>query len=89
MESRVTATARRRRKRCDKCGHRETTYEISQELYKSLSKGTPRPKVPFVPGPQISCTRCIHWESSSCGFDFPEAGGYFAGSCSCFVEAAA
>ena len=85
IESRNTATARRRRKRCERCGHRETTYEISQDLYRQLlgkSRSSPGPK----PGPQGSrtCSSCIHWETTSCGFDFPEAGGWFAADCSCY-----
>jgi len=80
LETRNTATARRRRKRCDRCGFRETTYEISQAEYKALIKGKTTPKAK----PSLSCDTCIHWETTSCGFDFPEAGGWFAADCSCY-----
>jgi hypothetical protein len=80
IESRNTANARRRRKRCDRCGHRETTYEISQEEYKALTKGKTTPEAK----PSLSCDTCIHWETTSCGMGFPEAGGRFAAECSCY-----
>ena len=72
---------RRRRKRCDRCGHRATTYEISQEEYKALRKGKALPRKTT---PSVQCDTCIHWETTSCGFDFPEAGGWFAADCSCY-----
>jgi hypothetical protein len=73
---------RRRRKRCDRCAEKFTTYEISQEEYKALRKGKATPKAT----PSLSCDTCIHWEkeTTSCGFDFPEAGGWFAADCSCY-----
>ena len=81
LETRNTATARRRRKRCDRCGHRETTYEISQEEYKALKRGKALPRETT---PSVQCNTCIHWNATSCGLDFPEAGGRFAAECSCY-----
>ena len=88
LESRTTAKARRRRKECARCGHRETTYEISQEQYRQLlgqSRSSPGPKVAKAE-PKPDCKDCIHWEkeTTSCGFDFPEAGGWFAADCGCY-----
>ena len=74
---------RRRRKRCDRCGHRETTYEITAQEYKALrGRGKPKP----APVSTESCEQCIHWETTSCGLGFPEAGGKFAADCSCFIR---
>jgi transcriptional regulator NrdR family protein len=33
MDSRNTGGARRRRRRCNKCGHRYTTYEVDKATY--------------------------------------------------------
>ena len=77
---------RRRRKRCARCNHRETTYEISQEEYKALRRGTkvPREEKPK-PKSTLSCTSCVQWEATDCGLGFPEAGGIFAAECSCYL----
>lgn len=72
---------RRRRKRCGRCGHRETTYEISQEEYKALRRGT---RLPREEKPKLSCSDCIQWEVTGCGLGFPEGGGIFASECSCY-----
>jgi hypothetical protein len=29
----------------------------------------------------ILCDQCVHWSGSSCGFEFPDAGGDFATDC--------
>ena len=89
IESRVTGTARRRRKRCARCGFRETTFEISAALYNELRGKAQRHKDPQGKAqrhkePKLSCQDCIHWETTSCGMDFPEAGGCFAADCSCY-----
>ena len=35
------------------------------------------------------CGHCVHWEDGrSCTLRFPEAGGFFAGSCGAFMTAA-
>ena len=82
LETRNAGTAKRRRKRCDRCGHRETTYEITQQEYFRLRKG----KASVEPEPpRLSCDSCTHWKTTSCGMDFPEAGGKFAAECSCYL----
>jgi transcription elongation factor Elf1 len=86
LESRDNGSARRRRKACIKCGHRLTTYEITQEEYRQLKgkgKLKPRPKPSATPH-EFNCSTCVHWEESGCGLDFPEAGGWFADECSCY-----
>ena len=83
IESRPLSNGgRRRRKRCSRCAEKFTTYEISQEEYKALRRGT---RVTREPKPKLSCQDCPHWEATGCGLGFPEAGGIFAAECSCYV----
>ena len=74
---------RRRRKRCDRCAEKFTTYEISQEEYKALKKGK---KVhPIVVAPKDICSNCIHWGEGNCDLGFPESVDVrFASECSCY-----
>jgi hypothetical protein len=82
LESRANGSARRRRKACTKCGHRLTTYEITQEEYRQL-KGKGKSKPAATPH-ELNCSTCVHWREGGCGMDFPEAGGWFADECSCY-----
>lgn len=91
IESRVTGSARRRRKRCDRCGFRETTYEITRDEYKELKgKWRPKPKPSNTPH-KANCNTCLYWDElggngEHCDMDFPEAGGWFADECSCYQK---
>jgi hypothetical protein len=95
LESRVTAHARRRRKACEACGAKVTTYEISREDYQLLEHakkhgvgaGAPPPSPKPIDTQRGHCSHCVHWRkrSNSCGMDFPEAGGFFASACACYT----
>jgi hypothetical protein len=91
IESRLLPNGgRRRRKHCQRCGDRRTTYEISQEEYRALrfkarKHKDPQDKAQRHMQPKLSCQDCLHWETTDCGLGFPEAGGIFAAECSCYV----
>lgn len=91
IESRLSGSHRRRRKRCETCNYAHTTYEVSQEyffeaqanakLISDLKKQLgllPEGELPNV-GPD--CSECINMTSRGCSFEFPEAGGSFASEC--------
>lgn len=81
LESRKTEHGLRRRKECECCKYRITTYEVSVDFYNEakqnlilISKlqtllGTGHlPSQPVT----IKCTTCSHNEKGICAFDFPE-----------------
>lgn len=99
LESRITAHYRRRRKVCEACGAKFTTYEISCEDYQLLEQakkhgvGAPAPAPEPPPsethrGHCSHCSHCIHWQPryAACSMGFPEAGGFFATSCAAFAR---
>lgn len=101
IESRETKTdsIRRRRRACVKCGHKDTTYEVTESFFKTakenkrlLAKIRDFLVCPEAPGPkenvnavEATCEQCGHMSSYGCAFDFPEAGGDFAQECSMFA----
>lgn len=90
LETRPNASAIRRRKHCEACGQRETTYEISQARFKELEMVDRVKKVLMegsakIPEEKTRCSQCKHWEDNSCDFGFPDAGGFFAADCSTFI----
>ena len=96
LESRITAHYRRRRKACEACGAKFTTYEISREDYQLLEHakkhgvGTPAPapEPPPTNTQRGHCSHCVHWQSryAACSIGFPEAGGFFASACACYIS---
>jgi hypothetical protein len=90
LETRPNRNAIRRRKHCCNCGHRETTYEISQAQYKELEVLARLRKVLSGEEPApvgLMCQDCSNWAGGGCSFGFPEAGGRFATGCSVFEAA--
>jgi hypothetical protein len=90
LETRPSRDAIRRRKHCYHCGHRETTYEITQAQYKELEVLARLRKVlgGNEPAPiTLLCQGCSNWHGGACSFGFPEAGGRFATDCSVFDPA--
>jgi DNA-directed RNA polymerase subunit RPC12/RpoP len=97
LEKRPNRAAVRRRKHCSACGHRETTYEISQKQFKEwktieklgaqlrevLLGKSQKPAV-AANDSGIKCPTCRHWSGKGCDFEFPEAGGKFAEECSMY-----
>jgi hypothetical protein len=97
IESRINKdNTRRRRKECTECKHRYTAYEVSEEFYKTALVNQ-RAVDNFIKSlnlnltPQLThdfiadtCDDCVYMRSSGCSFDFPDAGGTFAGECSMF-----
>jgi hypothetical protein len=95
LESRITAHYRRRRKVCEACGAKFTTYEISREDYQLLEQAKkhgaaappPAPPEPPAETHRGHCSHCTHWQTryAVCSMGFPEAGGFFASACACYV----
>lgn len=97
IESRKLDFYIRRRKKCNTCGKRMTTYEIpsehfdqlkeAQEVLSSLKKILETKGVTAVAGRTPTCEVCIHMNNyGKCTMDFPEAGGQFAAECSLYTE---
>lgn len=90
VESRKTNGIQRRRRSCNSCGHKATTYEISSSDYELLRKARQVEKIfSDLSGnkDQLTCESCKHWQDGSCDFSFPEAGGAFAEECSLYKPA--
>jgi hypothetical protein len=88
LETRPNRDSIRRRKHCSNCGHRETTYEIGQVKYKELEVLARLRKTlaGIEPDPVVLyCQDCQHWDSNTCDFGLPEAGGSFASDCSTYA----
>jgi len=92
-ESHVTFSnqARRIRRRCQKCGHNWTMYEITAETldkYKVLKEKFDRLRtLMFSEGNVFDCHNCTQWTNDCCSLDIPEAGGSFASECSYYYKA--
>ncbi len=84
LESKKAQHGQRRRKECEECNHRFTTYEIQSETYakyeqflylhQQLSKLVCGSVVDQTEntGPEIKCPTCSYNINDSCSFDFPE-----------------
>ena len=81
IESRKSSDATRRRKKCECCGYRFTTYEVSADFYNkaqenqllvsklhALLSGEPL----TTNAVKIKCRDCTHNEGDQCAFGFPE-----------------
>ncbi len=95
IESRFVEDTKRRRKACEKCGHRMTTYEVSQKFYKTANHNAQIVgKLRVALGTDASvgkrqksatCDSCQYMTKGECLFGFPEAGGEFASECSTYI----
>ena len=84
LESRKAQHGQRRRKQCEKCKHRFTTYEIPSETYvkyehflllhQQLSELICGSVVDQTKGkmPEVKCLTCSYNINENCSFDFPE-----------------
>ena len=81
IESRKTADATRRRKKCECCGTRFTTYEVSADFYNEaqqnlilVSKLNALLGAGHMPSEPVTikCKTCTHNQVGQCAFDFPE-----------------
>jgi len=90
VRSRKTDGAVRIRRKCLKCDHGETTYEITQEsLYDYIEQSKQLNAILRALGvksttPSLTCSNCVYWSNESCSMQYPEAGGKFAFECSLF-----
>lgn len=81
LESRKASHGTRRRKRCECCEYRFTTYEVTADFYNEaqqnlllisqLHKLLGSQVIPSG-STEIKCKTCIHNEAGRCAFDFPE-----------------
>jgi hypothetical protein len=90
-ENRKTKASIRRRKRCEVCGHRVTTHEISQEMFEGIKATnatleTIRKALDQVAedSAAIECDDCKFSHKGRCGFDLPEYGTEDALNCNLF-----
>jgi hypothetical protein len=84
LESKKAQHGQRRRKECEECKHRFTTYEIPSETYvkyehflylhQQLSKLIRGSVVDQTQSkmPEIKCSTCSYNTNDNCSFDFPE-----------------
>ena len=87
---------RRRRRRCDHCGHRDTTYEIPDFMYRQMVedrkivdeiaksfgfKNKPAFKTSAVEESNVDCDDCRFNDGESCSFDLPEYGTFDCRDC--------
>lgn len=100
IESKKAKKAHRRRKHCDACKHRFTTYEIDEAAYdqavhaistlaklsKVLSGVGIGLEAPSVPASLDPCMDCSHSSDKGCSFDFPEYGTEEAADCVHFLH---
>lgn len=95
IESRTTDGLTRRRKACAKCGHRTTTYEVTQAFYRTATQNAQIvDKLRSALGGHTpaqgrhnsaTCESCQYMTKGECSFGFPEAGGTFASECSTYI----
>lgn len=83
-ETRKAESAVRRRRMCDRCGHRDTVYEVSAEFFQEakanqqiVSKlkqlvGSSATLQPITPPQEIKCTKCYLNKGTQCSFELPE-----------------
>lgn len=81
LESKKASHGQRRRKHCEACGYRFTTYEVSADFYNeaqqnmilvsklhALLGGNALASQPVI----IKCGDCLHNQGDNCAFGFPE-----------------
>jgi len=81
LESRKSKLARRRRYSCDKCSHRATTHEVTDQFFQEAKENVRIiEKLKEMLGAteqssnQSRCDECQHNSNGFCSFDFPEFG---------------
>lgn len=94
IEARANSNYKRRRRCCEKCDYRATTYEVSKEdfdlirdIIRKREDKKRRDKFKALAVKQANakiCCNCKHWTNFRCGFEFPDAGGIFAEECSLY-----
>lgn len=82
IESRPTGQATRRRKECDACGFRITTYEVSSEFFEEskrnqqiiskISKALGLVPNQYILAEDPKCGDCFYNANNRCSFDLPE-----------------
>lgn len=78
----VGQNIRRRRRRCDHCGHRDTTYEIPDFMYRQMLavwKIVDERAKAF--GSNVDCDDCRFNDGESCSFGLPEYGTFECRDC--------
>jgi hypothetical protein len=88
IESRHSKLAKRRRSQCDKCEHRVTTHEVTDEFFqKAKVDARIVEKLQLLVGGQgaatqaCDCYTCKNNVNDTCAFDFPEFGTLEAADC--------
>lgn len=95
IEVRNTKQATRRRKQCQACSHRFTTYEVSSAWFRQAEADgqlrslitrslSTAPAISALPSPVILCDSCTHASGGDCAFGFPEYATQDAIDCTCF-----
>lgn len=94
IEGKSVWNYKRRRRCCEKCGYRATTYEVSKEDFElireilrkkeEIRKKQREKRAAAKAANQKVCANCVHWKNFECGFEFPDAGGIFAEECSLY-----
>ena len=87
---------RRRRRRCSHCGHRDTTYEIPDFMYRQMLedrkivdeiaksfgfKNKPAFKTSAVDESNVDCDDCRFNDGERCSFGLPEYGTFDCRDC--------
>ena len=99
LEIRRSKIGLRRRLECGHCGHRFSTFELTEKTYKELIEAFEfKKKVIKVIGPfinekvksdvrsefDIKCFTCLHYRNNICDYEFPEAGTEESEHCNWF-----
>lgn len=97
----VAKAIRRRRRRCNYCDHRDTTYEIPDFIYHQLmndrkivddiakafgSNDKPAFKISADGESNVRCDDCRFNSGNSCGFGLPEYGTFDCRDCVNFQQ---
>lgn len=84
QESRKVNLYTRRRRACDSCSYKDTTYEVSSKFFEqakinqkivtklSALVGGPAILRPLPPQQEIKCIKCHFNNRTSCSFELPE-----------------
>lgn len=97
IECRRTRGITRRRRHCNACGHRFTTYELNQHEYQRLTQaaeriarveaalGFPTSSTPEA-GHTSPCAHCAFATDDRCSFGYPEFGTPEASDCTMYTS---
>jgi len=99
LEIRRSKIGLRRRMQCGHCGHRFSTFELTEKMYKEFAEALEfKKKALKLIGPlldrhveensssefDIKCFGCLHYRKNICDYEFPEAGTEEADECNWF-----